>query len=408
MTRYQAGVVLFVVGLGLMATAEAAAAAEPDLTFVSTSGIPHHDVANYTKSKSWRKGMPEGINDSWRQSIDITIGQIASEKPDAVFHTGDMVSGRWGRDTENTGIFGPTRTMAQRERAVERAADMYYRQNKSWWAKHDLRPYFGVGDHEVGDVEPSGMIVAGDFRSRALSVWRDAWGQAFTDNGTRYDSHPPGQHRKTAYATMIGDVGFVSLDPFTQLVSGVHVRIGNRQMRWLGQALDDLRDQGARFLIVQCEVPALNTIHQSHSSRLILQNGEDLWQLLADHGVDLLLTAEFHELSTHTNQGATPVQVVHGGQLYRGNVSYLVINAFDDRMELQLKRMYGEQTGTGKIWAPSRVRATDGLRMYRGTSDVGTMTIHDDGSLSDRSGYLTETASQRPADGQGPQIGRPG
>jgi hypothetical protein len=406
MMRFLAGVALLVTGLGLLATSEAAAAA-PDLTIVSTSGIPHHDVANYTKSRSWRKGMPEGINDSWRDAFDITIGQIASEKPDAVLHTGDMVSGRWGRDREKTGIFGPTTTIAQRKRAVARAANMYYRQNKSWWAKHDLHPYFGVGDHEMGDIEPSGVMVDRRFKTQAFSAWRDAWARAFTDNGSRYDSHPRGQHRKTAYATMIGDVGFVSLDPFAKLVSGIHVRIGNRQMRWLDTALDDLRDQGARFLIVQCEVPAVTPVRQSHSSRLTLGNGDDLWQLLAEHDVDLLLTAEFHELNTLSNDGATPVQIVHGGQMYRGNVSYVVIHTFDDRMELQLKRMYGRQTGTGKLWAPSLVRATDGLRMYRGARVVGTMTIHKDGSVSDRTGEMRETAAH-PSDGQGRETARSG
>jgi hypothetical protein len=162
--------------------------------------------------------------------------------------------------------------------------------------------------------------------------------------------------------------------------------------------LADLRHQGAQFLIVQCETPALGPNRRSHSSGLLLDNGDLLWQVLRDHDVDLLLTSEFHEMTTHSDRGATPVQVVHGGQLYRGTMSYLVIKTFDNRMELQLKRVYGRQTGTGRIWAPRYQRAPDGVRMYRGARILGTMTIHDDGSLSDRSGYLRDGLSPVAAD----------
>jgi hypothetical protein len=307
-----------------------------------------------------------------------------------VLHTGDMVSGRWGQDREGTGIFGPTTTFAQRAEAVARAADLYYAQNKTWWAEHGLSPHFGVGDHEVGDIGSSGVVIGSTFKARALPVWRDAWARAFTAGGTKYDAHPPGEHAKTAYATMIGDVGLVSLDPFTKPASDVRVRISDTQMHWLDATLDHLRDQGARFLLVQCEVPARPTTRHSHSSTLTLENGGDLWQLLAEHDVDLLLTAEFHEISTRSDDGTTPVQVIHGGQMYRGNVNYLVINTFADRMELELKRMSGRETGTGKIWAPSLRRATDGLQMFPGARIVGTMTIHTDGSVSDRTGEMTE------------------
>jgi hypothetical protein len=393
--RHLARLTSIVVGLGLLLAATATAA-QPGVTLVSTSGIPHHDVGNYTKSQFWHEDLPPGINRTWRRAIDITIGQIASENPDAVFHTGDMVGGRWSRDPDMRGIFGAESTLAQRMRVVERAADFYYRQNRNWWARHGLAPHFGLGDHEVGDVGPSGVIPAGRFNFSALSTLRRAWARQFTGDGNRYAWHPQsGQHRRTAYATMIGDVGFASLDPFVKTHDGVRVRIGRLQMRWLAHALDDLRQQGARFLIVQCEIPALGPNRPSHSSRLVLENGDRLWRLLERHDVDLLLSGEFHDLTTHSDGGTTPVQVVHGGQLYRGNVNYLVINAFRNRMELQLKQMRGRPTATNEIWTPTRPRSINGVRMYRGASVVGTMTIHDDGALSDRTGYMTEGMSPR-------------
>jgi hypothetical protein len=377
------------------ATPVVAAAATTRL--VSTSGIPHADVGDYTKAERWRDGLPEGINDSWRTAIDTTIGQIASEEPTAVLHTGDMVSGRWGKDPDRTGIFGPVRTRAQRKRAVERTADLYYRQNKSWWAQHGLYPHFGIGDHEVGDIGRSGVVDKDRLNARALSTWRGAWARHFTYGGTKYAMHPTeGAHRRTAYATMIGDVGLVTLDPFVKRDGKVRVRIARRQLRWLHTALHDLRDQGAKYLVVQCEIPAVGPNRHSHTSHLTLENGDRLWRMLEAHRVDVLLSAEFHDMTTRSNHGTTPVQAVHGGQLYRGNASYLVIDTFDDRMELQLKQMSGKQTGTGKIWAPARPRATDGVQIYRGARVVGTMTIHADGSLSDRTGYLTEGMSANP------------
>jgi hypothetical protein len=396
---YLGKVMSIVVGLGLL-MAGTATAEQPGVTLVSTSGIPHHDIGNYTKSKFWHEGLPRGINRPWRQAINVTIGQIASENPDAVFHTGDMVGGRWSRDPDMKGIFGKEKTLEQRKRVVERAAELYYRQNRGWWARHGLTPHFGLGDHEVGDVGPSGVIPDGRFNFTALSTLRRAWARQFTGDGSRYAWHPPsGQHRRTAYATMIRDVGFVTLDPFVKTHDGVHVRIGGLQMRWLAQTLDDLREQGARFLIVQCEIPALGPNRPSHTSRLILENGDRLWRLLERHDVDLLLSAEFHQLTTHSNGGTTPVQVIHGGQLYRGNVSYLVINTFENRMELQLKRMNGRPTVMDEIWAPAPPRTVNGVRMYRGARVVGTMTIHDDGSLSGRTGYMMEAVSPGRAPG---------
>ncbi|HSK95054.1 MAG TPA: hypothetical protein VK891_00420 [Euzebyales bacterium] len=389
---------LIVVGLGLLAAGHAAAASRPDLTLVSTSGIPHHDVADYTTLPSWRPGLPTGLNASWRAALDVAIGQIASEDPDAVFHTGDMGGGRWGRDPDATGLFGPVGTWAQRRRAIERAAALYYKQNKQWWRRHGLNPYFGVGDHEVGDVGSSGVIARGGSHYAMFPTWRRAWAKAFTDDGAKFASHPPGQHRRTAYATMIDDVGFVTLDPFMRREGAVYTRIGWRQLHWLDDVLGDLRNRGARFLIVQCETPALGPNRRSRTSGLLLDNGDMVWQVLRDNGVDLFLTSEFHEMTTHSDAGTTPVQVVHGGQLYRGTMSYLVIETFPDRMELQLKRVYGRQTGTGRIWAPRYQRAPDGVRMYRGARTVGTMTIHRDGSLSDRSGYLRDGLSPVAAD----------
>ena len=60
-------------------------------------------------------------------------------------------------------------------------------------------------------------------------------------------------------------------------------------------------------------------------------------------GVDLFLAAEFHNNTTHTRQGMTPVQVVHGGR--RLHASWLVIDEYEDTSS-SLSRLH-----TVGVWA---------------------------------------------------------
>lgn len=84
--------------MGLAAVTPSAFAQESRLLrVVSTSGVPHGDVADYTKSPAWREGMPRGVNRAWRTYMRTVVGQITSRSPDLVLHAGDMVEGRWYR-----------------------------------------------------------------------------------------------------------------------------------------------------------------------------------------------------------------------------------------------------------------------------------------------------------------------
>lgn len=368
-----------------------AVADAPTGVYVSTSGVPHVDVGDYRQAAHWRPGMPTGINGAWQRAIDNVIGQIAAEKPDAVFHTGDMVQGRWGIDPEGSGLFGPVKTLRQRRRAVRRAGDLYYSQMKARWAAHGLYPHFGVGDHEVGDIGPDGVVGPATLRYRALDAWRTTWARNFTDGGNRYAQRPrAGQHRGTAYAARLGAVGLVTLDPIERDGSGISARISRQQLRWLRRAVADLRSRGVRWVFVQTEIPARGPNRAVASSELMLDNGRQLWRTLKELDVDLLLSGEFHRMTAHSNGGRTPVQVVHGGSLRRGKVNYLVITTFADRVELQLKRMRAQVHGTSTLWAPSRHRAPRHVTVSPRTKQVGKLTIHADGSLSRRSGYLRE------------------
>jgi hypothetical protein len=360
--------------------------------YVSTSGIPHHDVGNYTKSAFWQRGDPRGMPDhsTWRASIDHVLGRIKAEAPNRVFFTGDMVSGRWGVDVDRTGIFGPVGTLTQRKAAVRRAGDLYYRQNKSWWAANGISPnnvHFAIGDHEYGDVD------RGAVRPHQLDLVADhraIWHRHFV-SGRGYRRLTEGQQQQAAYATAFGGVGLVSLDPILKQDGDLIPRIGEPQMRWLEETLRNLRNEGRELVIVQVEIPARGPNRSEHSSDLILQNGQAVWDLLVEYGVDLLLSAEFHTVTTHSNGGRTPVQIVHGDQMYRAQANYLVIDRFaDGHLELTLKAMGGTRAQLGAFWAPASQRAPGVLRMNGPVRVIGRATVTPRGDLVGRSGFLRE------------------
>jgi hypothetical protein len=387
--------------LALVLTAPAAAlvpaardhppSVEPTSTIVSTSGIPHADVGDLHAARGWQEGDTPGISWAWRVALDTVLEQIAAERPDAVLHTGDMVDGRWHADVRDDRVFGRTRTTAQRHRAIRRAGDLYYRQAKRWWAAHDLEPYFGLGDHEVGDIASSGVIQRRSFKHGALQVWKRTWARHFTEGGRRFALRPRGtQFAGTSYAIRVGDVGVVTLDPVDQRRDGSSVRIGNAQLRWLDGVLRRLRRDGGRYLVVQCEVPAIGPNREYASSGMLLENGGALWRVLRRRDVDLLLSAEFHAVTTHSQHGTTPVQVVHGSRMRDARVNYLVIRTFDNHVTLEVRRMDGEIEGRGTLWSTTTNPAPEHITMEPGAELVGTMTIHASGALTRRTGLLRE------------------
>ena len=66
-------------------------------------------------------------------------------------------------------------------------------------------------------------------------------------------------------------------------------------------------------------------------------------------GVDLFLAAEFHDDTTHTRGGMTPVQVVHGGPHLRA--SWLVIDEYQDQLQLTLMASRGSRWATNHLGA---------------------------------------------------------
>lgn len=367
---------------------------------VSTSGIPHHDVGNYTKSRFWKKGKPKGIPDSqtWRSSIDYVLSTLAAEGAGDYLHTGDMVSGRWGldKDRPKAGIFGPTDTLSQKTQAVYEAGDLYYRHNKSWWLRNGIdqgRVHFAMGDHEYGNTEPDGKPRPNQLAF--IGKHREVWRKHFVD-GRGYEYRlDEGQQRFAAYATVLdGGIGLITLDPIVKKDGLLLARIGGPQERWLEEILALFADRNdVHWIIVQVEIPPVGPNRAFHTGMQTLQNGDRIWELAEQYDVALVLAAEWHELTMRSNGGQTPVQIVHGSQMYQARVNYLVIDFFDDRsIEITARAMTGTRDTSRQMWAPHNLRAPLELTMLKPPTAAGALTIDSDMRVGNTSGLLIEYA----------------
>jgi hypothetical protein len=362
-------VIILLAAAVFLATVGSASAQELRKRIVSTSGVPHGDVANLRRSPFWREGMPIGLNQAWRDFLRTEIADI-TRGADVVLHQGDQVEGRWGQDCDGRGVFGPVGTWADRVRALTLAGNIYYSRMKRFWGDRDV--LFGMGDHEIGDISPNGIVLPGTFSYRAHRYWNRVWHR---------------HYGPSRYASRRGRVGIITLDPIMKRPRGIVARISRSDLDWTRDKIADWRRNGVRWFLVQSEIPAIGPNRGSGTSRLLLRNGGKVWRRFASMGVDLFLAAEFHRDTTHTRGGTTPVQVVHGGRHLRA--SWLVIDEYNDHLQLTLKASRGSRVGDETIWSSG----CKGLprRPLPGTPEViGTMTIHADGTTSDRTGRLRE------------------
>ena len=354
----------------LLVAASSASAQERRQRIVSTSGVPHGDLANLRRSPFWRQGMPVGLNRSWVDFLQTEIGDITNGA-DVVLHQGDQVEGRWGQDCDGRGVFGPVGTWTERIRALRLAGNIYYSRLKRFWGDHDV--LFAMGDHEIGDMGPSGVIRPGAFKYRAHWQWNRVWRR---------------HYGPSRYARRRGQVGIITLDPFVKTSRGIVARISDADLDWTRDKIADWRSNGVTWFLVQSEIPAIGPNRGVGTSALLLRNGDAVWRRFASMGVDLFLAAEFHSDTTYTREGRTPVQVVHGGFHFRA--SWLVIDEYGDHLQLTLMASRHPKVGDETVWSTA-CRNRLPRRPLPGTPEViGTMTIHADGTTSDRTGRLRE------------------
>jgi hypothetical protein len=363
-------VVILLATAAFLVAAGSASAQELRQRIVSTSGVPHGDVANLRRSPYWRPGMPTGLNPAWVEFLGTEIADI-TRGADVVLHQGDQVAGRWGRDCDGRGVFGPVGTWAERVQALTLAGNIYYSRIKRFWGDRDV--LFGMGDHEIGDIGQSKIVLPETFRYRKHSYWNRFWHR---------------HYGPSRYASRRGRVGIVTLDPIMKTPRGIVARISSSDLDWTRDKIADWRSKGVSWFLVQSEIPAIGPNRGSGTSGLLLRNGDEVWRRFASMGVDLFLAAEFHNDTTYTREGMTPVQVVHGGRYLRA--SWLVIDEHEDDLQLTLMASRGSQVGDETIWATGCKERLPRHPLPGTPNVIGTMTIHADGTTTDRTGRLEE------------------
>ena len=92
-------VALVVSGAWSMAPSPANAAARRQ-RIVSTSGIPHADVANYRLSPLWQTGMPKGANRAWRTYLSTTVAQVGAGATHTCVRRTDATARCWGNNVD--------------------------------------------------------------------------------------------------------------------------------------------------------------------------------------------------------------------------------------------------------------------------------------------------------------------
>jgi len=343
----------------------------PDLAgayrFVSAPDFLNQDVADLTAGGRRQHvvaatgEVANSTNAAYETALGRVIDEMATHGADDVLVAGDLVEGRWGRDDSRTGVFGPVRTDAQRLRAWRRAADVYYPAWFERFAERGLTTYPAVGDHEMGDdpwrVRRRNPWI--DFKRRHLPQFKQIFAQhalSGSDGRPRFADRPRrGPARHTAYAVRLDrDVLLVSLDVFERRGGDVHVSVDPAQLRWLAGVLRRAERDDVPWVMVQAHTPMPGAVRVRNSTHLVYEKGRssELWRTMVDGGVDVYLSGEVHDQTVRQRDGI--LEVSHGSLFYRGEASYVVGQATQDRLVLENRQFRGTVGFDSRLWTTSR------------------------------------------------------
>lgn len=337
--------------------------------FISAPDFLNQDVADLTMDgrAEFIDPRTDEVANSTNEEYDVALAHVVDEIADQgatdMLVAGDLVEGRWGRDDSRTGVFGPARTTAQRMRATRRAARVYYPAWRERLDEHGLTTFPAVGDHEIGD-DPWR-----EKGNRWVSFKRDHVPQfkaLFVDEMLRTRS---GRHRfpvrptagpaqDTAYAVRLDDsVLLVTLDVFERRGGDVHMSVDPDQLAWLERVLRQARKSEIPWVMVQGHTPMTGDVRYRNSSHLVYERGtrSALWQAMVDGGVDVYLSGEVHDQTVHQTDGI--LQLSHGSLFYRGEASYVVGQATENRLVFENRQFSGTIGFEDRLWTTSRLGA---------------------------------------------------
>lgn len=363
----------------------------PVYTFISAPDLFNGDMGDVRQLKTWHRGDPNSWSASHAESIDHIFDEFESYNADSVLVAGDLVEGHWGKDKQNTGVFGPTDTYKNKLRAITRAGDFYYgewreRFNKRNMAMSDV--HVAVGDHEIGDNPWTSK-----FKRKTVPTFKNVWSRNFTrrqDGARKYSNYPAGtQFADTAYATYLNpDLLLVTVDVFNSRNDKVSVNVRGGQLEWLQHVLGSA--DPATQIIVQGHAPVLEPVRLRGTSGLKIEDGKNsaFWKTLQAYDVDFYFSGEVHAPTATQKASGDVVQLVHGGLFAWGVTDFLVgrVHA-DGRMEIDMRRFKViEVRAEPNLWHTAGSSAGY-VELAKNSISVGTLTL-DQGVITERTGLL--------------------
>ncbi len=358
----------------------------PDYIFVSTPDLLNTDVADVTSSPYWQPGMPNSTNRYYKAGLTVFLDDLAAQGATDVLVAGDLVEGRWGFDSHDTGVFGPVDTRAHRQSAIRLAAREYYPTYKQRFKTRNLNLLPAVGDHDIGD----NPWPAGGFKYDQVPMRKELFARYFTANGTRFADHPTGQHAATAYAVQLApEVLLITLDEFHRTSAGIQSQLGQAQLDWLRATLAEANTRGVDWIIVQGHLPVLQPVRFRHSSNLSFDGGEasGLWRAMVAADVDLYLNGEVHDNTTITPETG-PVQISHGGLFHYGQAVYMTGKVYGERLDLEIRGFETTVVPSDRfLWQTDR-RANWQPVYNPGSFGIGSMSLTKDGEVLSRDGVM--------------------
>jgi hypothetical protein len=361
------------------------------LRLLSSPDFMNADIGDLRRGPGfWNPGRSaNSTSPAYERAIDHVLDDWQRQQPDAVLVAGDLVDGRWGRDSHHTGNFGPVNNAAQRATAARLAAATYYPQYVQRFREHDLDLYAAVGDHEYGDNPWTAS------KRRLAPVFRQQFARYFTRTPSgrpRFRDHPTGVHAGTAYAFRPApDVQVVAIDAFDIAPDRARLQVDRQQLRWLVRVLRSAQEDGVRWTIVQGHLPILEPVRSRGSSELHYPGGarSRLWQVFRKYGVDVYLCGEVHDVTATSQDGI--LQLAHGGAFQFGLTTYALLDVHDDRLDVTL-RDYAvrirDARDHSRLWETVRSGLKKWVRVGREPVTIGTLTLDATGAVTRRSGIL--------------------
>ena len=382
-------------GATTSATERTVVAGPPDtprrLRLLSSPDFLNADVADLRRGPGFwtTRRSANSTSPAYERALDHVLDDWQRQRPDGVLVAGDLVDGRWGRDSHHTGNFGPVNNSAQRAAATRRAAATYYPQYLQRFRDHGLDLYPAAGDHEYGDNPWTAS------KRRLAPVFQQQFARYFTRTPAgrpRFRDHPKGVHAGTAYAFRPApDVQVVTIDPFDIAPGHARTRVDRQQLRWLVQVLRQAQEDGVRWTIVQGHVPVLEPVRSRGSSELHYPGGSRsrLWRVFRKFGVDVYLCGEVHDVTATSQDGI--LQLAHGGAFQFGLTTYALLDVHDDRLDITLNDFavqVRDARDHSRLWETVRSGLKKRISVDREPVTIGTLTLDATGQVTSRTGIL--------------------